>query len=64
MGYVKAEGVLLSTTPDYLPAIQGLARQLVRNGGSDERLDGWLREIAMRSTDPHWREWAQRAVVR
>jgi hypothetical protein len=64
MGYVKAEGVLMSTTPDYLPAIQGLARQLVRNGGSDERLDGWLREIAMRSTDPHWREWAQRAVVR
>jgi Tfp pilus assembly protein PilF len=49
----------LEVYPDYLPAIQGLARQLVRTGGSDERLDDWLREIAMRSTDPAWREWAR-----
>ena len=46
--------------PDYLPAIQGLARYTMRAGLADERLDGWLREIALRSTDATWRDWAVR----
>lgn len=57
---VAAYTAALEVYPDYLPAIQGLARQAVRDGVRDERLDDWLREIAMRSTDPEWREWAQR----
>jgi tetratricopeptide (TPR) repeat protein len=57
---VAAYTAALEVYPDYLPAIQGLARHAVRSGLSDERLDGWLREIAMRSTDAGWREWAQR----
>lgn len=50
----------LEVYPDYLPAMQGLARQAVRDGARDEQLDKWLREIALRSTDPEWREWARR----
>jgi tetratricopeptide (TPR) repeat protein len=49
----------LEVYPDYLPAIQGLARNTVEQGHDDKRLDDWLREIAMRSTDPEWREWAR-----
>jgi tetratricopeptide (TPR) repeat protein len=58
---VAAYTAALEVYPDYLPAIQGLARHAVRSGLSDERLDGWLREIAMRSTDAGWREWALHA---
>lgn len=57
---VAAYTAALEVYPDYLPAIQGLARQAVRDGVRDERLDGWLCEIAMRSTDPEWRAWARR----
>ena len=57
---IAAYTAALEVYPDYLPAIQGMARHSVRFGLSDERLNGWLREIVMRSTDPKWREWAMR----
>jgi tetratricopeptide (TPR) repeat protein len=57
---VAAYTAALEVYPDYLPAIQGLARNAVEQGLGDKRLDRWLREIAMRSTDSDWREWATR----
>lgn len=63
-GATAAYTAALEVYPDYLPAMQGLARQLVRTGGSDERLDAWLREIALRATDAAWREWALRQRAR
>ena len=53
----------LEVQPGYLPAIQGAARLAVREGREDERLAGWLREIAMRGTEPTWRSWAQQELV-
>ena len=49
----------LEVRPEYLPAIQGMARLMVYAGRGDERLRGWLEEVATRSTDAGWREWAK-----
>jgi len=44
--------------PDFLPAIQGLASLVVGSDPSDPRIDGWLEQIALRSAEGPWREWA------
>jgi hypothetical protein len=54
----------LEVYPDYMPALQGLARLTVRQGRSDERLCGWLETIALRSEEPAWRAWAEREISR
>jgi tetratricopeptide (TPR) repeat protein len=51
-------GAALEVYPDYLPAIEGIARLTVRSGKMDERLAGWLDAIAMRSDSSQWRDWA------
>lgn len=61
----KVDGALasyesaLEVQPGYLPAIQGAASLAVREGRKDERLAGWLSEIAMRGDGLAWREWAR-----
>ena len=44
----------------FLPAIQGLALLTVKSGRDDERMDGWLETIALRSEGEQWRNWARR----
>ena len=44
----------------FLPAIQGLALLTVKSGRDDERLEGWLKAIALRSESGQWRTWAKR----
>jgi tetratricopeptide (TPR) repeat protein len=53
-------GAALEVYPDYLPAIEGIARLTTRAEKKDERLTGWLDAIAMRAESPEWREWALR----
>ena len=49
----------LDVWPGYLPAIQGAASLALRSGQRDEqRLAGWLDEVALRGDDG-WREWAR-----
>ncbi len=47
----------------FLPAIQGLASLTLRSGREDLRLEGWLREIALRSDRKTWREWSRRRLT-
>ena len=51
-------GAALEVYPDYLPAIEGIARLTVMEGRRDERLAGWLDAIAMRGDSAEWRDWA------
>jgi Tfp pilus assembly protein PilF len=48
----------LEVRSEYLPAMQGMARLLVREGRDDNRLRPMLDEIALRSNDAVWRDWA------
>lgn len=48
----------LEVRPGHLPAIQGLARALVRTGNRDARTRELLDELVMRAPDDTWREWA------
>jgi Tfp pilus assembly protein PilF len=48
----------LKEYPEYLPAIQGLARLTVKSGRTDERLAHWLQVVALSSDEPTWRDWA------
>lgn len=57
---IESYEAALSVLPDYLPAMQGLACLTLKSGRSDERMPGWLDEIAMRSDEQIWREWATR----
>ena len=48
----------LEVRSEYLPAMQGMARLLVREGRHDDRLMPLLDEVAIRSNDAAWRDWA------
>jgi len=52
----------LEVYPNYLPAIQALARCQVRYARADDRTDQLLREIQFRASDIAWREWAQQQL--
>jgi Flp pilus assembly protein TadD len=52
----------LETSPGNLSAIQTIAFIQVRQGLRDSQTEGYLREIAMRSTDPTWVAWARRSA--
>lgn len=54
----------LQVSPDYLPAIQGLAVATVRSGARDERLADWLDRVALDSDSAAWRDWALAASSR
>lgn len=48
----------LEAYPEYIPAMQGLARLQVRTGRADERTPRLLSGIAMRGETQRWRDWA------
>lgn len=60
---IESYGSALDVAPEHLPAIQGLARLHLRAGRSDERLGGWLSDIALRG-DEQWRQWARVEMAR
>lgn len=53
----------LEVYPNYLPAMQALARCQVRYGRLDDRISGLLSEIQFRSEDTAWRNWARRQLT-
>jgi Tfp pilus assembly protein PilF len=53
----------LDVRPEYMPAVQGMAKLLVRERQSSDRLDGMLDDIALRSSDEAWRAWARAAIA-
>lgn len=54
----------LAVAPSSVAALQGAASLVVRAGRQDERLEPWLREIAMRGESLEWREWASAQASR
>jgi tetratricopeptide (TPR) repeat protein len=54
----------LEVYPDYLPAVQGLARTTLRAGRKHEGLRHWLEVIADRSDEARWRDWASGQLAR
>ena len=48
----------LEVRSEYIPAMQGMARLLIREGRDDDQLGPMLDEIALRSNDAAWRHWA------
>ena len=54
----------LEVYPDYLPAIEGLARLSARLGKNGDKLPDWLGSIAMRAEDPAWKEWARARLAK
>jgi tetratricopeptide (TPR) repeat protein len=49
----------LEVSPEYVPAVQGLARLQVRAGKRDNRTPDLLRDIALRGENESWRRWAR-----
>lgn len=49
----------LEVYPDHLPSLQALARAQLRHDRTDPRTAPALDAIALRSTDPAWRNWAR-----
>lgn len=49
----------LQVWPEYLPAVQGIARATVRARREDPRLARWLEVIAMQGEDEGWVRWAR-----
>lgn len=54
----------LEVYSDHLPSMQALVKLQVRAGREDERTERMLKEIALRSEDEGWREWAKEQLVR
>ncbi|MFO0983104.1 MAG: hypothetical protein U1E76_15470 [Planctomycetota bacterium] len=46
-----------------MPAIQAIARLLLKSGRRDERLQETLDTIALRGETEAWREWAQHEML-
>ena len=49
----------LQVWPEYLPAVQGIARATVRARREDPRMARWLEVIAMQGEDDGWVRWAR-----
>lgn len=56
---MAAYDAALEVYPDYLPAVMGAASLALRSGREEERLRGWLEEIAFRVEEERWRDWAR-----
>jgi len=54
----------LEVYPDYVAAMQGLARLQLKSGKTDEKTTLLLKEIAMRGETPEWRDWAKGELTR
>ena len=59
MGYRSA----LEVYPGHLPTMQALTRCQLRHARADESTRELLREIALRSLEPEWRDWAQKHLA-
>ena len=53
----------LEVHPGHLPAIQGIASLSLRSGRDSPDVASWLQEIALRSEDNAWRDWARLELV-
>lgn len=60
---IESYEAALAVVPEYLPAVQGIACLTLKRGRADERLGGWLDEIALRCDQPGWREWARTRAI-
>jgi tetratricopeptide (TPR) repeat protein len=54
----------LEVYPQHLPSMQALARLRVRSGKHDARTKDLLEQVAFRSEEPSWREWARVQLTR
>ncbi|MGE3110110.1 MAG: tetratricopeptide repeat protein [Phycisphaerales bacterium] len=54
----------LEVYPNYLPAMQALARLQIRSGRADLGTDAYLNEIALRGESTPWREWARAQLIK
>jgi hypothetical protein len=53
----------LDASPGYVPAIQGLARLVVREGRDEPMIEEWLRRVALEGESEEWREWARGSLA-
>jgi Tfp pilus assembly protein PilF len=53
----------LEVRAEYMPAVQGMARLLVRQGRTSERLAAMLDDIALRSANEAWGGWARATAL-
>jgi len=53
----------LEVYPNYLPAIQAIARCQLRYARADNRTDELLHEIRFRANDDVWRRWATEQLL-
>jgi Tfp pilus assembly protein PilF len=53
----------LKVRAEYMPAVQGMARLLVRAGRRDDRRESLLEEVALHAPDPAWRAWARAQIA-
>ena len=60
---LAAYSAALEVHPGYLPAIMGAASLAARTGREDERLAGWIEEIALRAEDEAWAKWARERLA-
>lgn len=56
---VSAYASALQVRSEYMPAMQGMARLMVREGREDARLAALLDEISLRGGSEEWRAWAR-----
>jgi Tfp pilus assembly protein PilF len=53
----------LDVYPDYIPALQAMARLQIRSGKTDDRTKAALDEVAMRGETAEWRQWARKVLA-
>ncbi len=54
----------LEVYPQHLPSMQALARLRVRVGKMDDRTKDLLQQVAFRSDDEKWRDWARMQLAK
>ena len=54
----------LEVRSEYMPAVQGMARLLVRSGRDEGRLGPLLEQVASNADDAAWRQWARSELAR
>jgi len=61
---IGAYQTAMEVYPDHLAAMQGLASLQLRTGRADAHTPHYLSEIAMRTDDADWREWARTQLLK
>jgi tetratricopeptide (TPR) repeat protein len=57
---IAACDTALEAFPNHLPTLQALTGIQLRHRRADDRTGAMLQEIALRGSDPAWRDWARR----